>query len=102
MEQNELIDRISFIRTRANLSARKLSMLIGKAEGYIHRLEQSRDFAPTFDSLMAILEVCKTSFEEFAYYSIPQYQIDKQLLGLLKTATAEKKATALAVLNLKA
>ena len=101
MELNELIDRISLIRTRANLSARKLSMLIGKAEGYIHRLETSRDFAPTFDSLMAILEVCKCPCEEFYYYSITQYATDKEIIDLLKSATQERKMTALSVLRLK-
>ena len=30
MDNNELINRIGFIRNRANLSARKLSMEIGK------------------------------------------------------------------------
>ena len=101
MELNELIDRISFIRTRANLSARKLSMLIGKAEGYIHRLEQSRDFAPTFDALMAILQVCNCSCEEFNYYQIAQYKRDKEIIDLLKTASDERKNMALALLKMK-
>ena len=65
MDNNELINRISFIRNRANWSARKLSMEIGKTDSYIHRLETSKSFAPTFETLMEILEACNTTTEEF-------------------------------------
>ena len=56
MDLNELIDRIGYIRSKANLSARKLSLAIGKNAGYIHMLETNRNFAPTFETLAAILE----------------------------------------------
>lgn len=46
MERTEIINRISFLRTRANLSARALSIKIGKNEGYINRLEAKKDFFP--------------------------------------------------------
>ena len=101
MELNELIDRISYIRTRANLSARKLSMLIGKTEGYIHSMEQSRKFAPTFETLNDILEVCDTTLEEFFYYDIEEYHNDKEIITMLKTAPKSKKEIVISVLNLK-
>ena len=101
MELNELINRISFIRSRVNLSARKLSQQIGKTDGYIHHLEQSKKFAPSFETLMAILEVCNTSFEEFAYYDIAAYQTDKQILNLLRDASPERKAIAVEILKVK-
>lgn len=44
MDINDIIDRIGIIRTRANLSARALSLAIGKSDGYIHLLETSRKF----------------------------------------------------------
>ncbi len=34
MELSTLIERIGYIRIRANLSARKLSLMIGKNAGY--------------------------------------------------------------------
>ena len=43
MDLNELIDRIGYIRSKANLSARKLSLAIGKNAGYIHMLETNRN-----------------------------------------------------------
>lgn len=42
MTVNEIIERIGYIRTRANLSARALSLAIGKTESYINRMEQKR------------------------------------------------------------
>ncbi len=100
MEINELVERIAFIRTRANLSARKLSILIGKTDGYIHNLEQARSFAPTFETFCAILKACNVSFEEFFYPKIENYKRDKELLELLKTAPDEKRDIALAILKL--
>ena len=100
MEINELVERLGYIRTRANLSARKLSLLIGKTEGYIHNLEQARSFAPTFETLCDILRVCNVTFEEFFYPKIEDYRKDKELLDLLKTAPKEKRDIALAILKL--
>lgn len=101
MTLNELIERISFIRNRANLSARKLSMLIGKTEGYIHHMEQSKNFAPTFETLSDILEVCNTTFEEFFYKDISSYKKDKELLDLIQNSTDSKKDIAISILKLK-
>ena len=105
MEVGELIDRISFIRNRANLSARKLSMLIGKTETYIHRMETTKgtqhQFAPTFESLMAILAACNTTPEEFFYSSIPQYKTDVELLSLFRNAPQERKQVCLDMLRVR-
>ena len=99
MELNELIDRIGFIRTRANLSARKLSLEIGKTESYINRMEVAKNFAPTFETLLDILEVCNTSIHEFFYHSIPAYKQDCQIIELLKGVTPERKAAVIALIG---
>jgi transcriptional regulator with XRE-family HTH domain len=91
MTLNNLIERIGYIRNRACLSARKLSMEIGKNAGYIHMLETTKNFAPTFETLLDILDACNTTVEEFFYYSIPAYQQDKQLIEKLKLISNDKK-----------
>ena len=101
MDISELINRIGYIRNRANLSARKLSIEIGKNECYIHRLETSKSFAPTFETLMDILDVCNTTTEEFFYYDISAYKQDKEILSLLETASPEKKNAIITLLKLK-
>lgn len=98
MELSTLIERIAYIRTRANLSARKLSLLIGKNAGYIHMLEQNKNFAPTFDTLMAILETCNTTVEEFFYYDIKAYKQDYLIIELLKKVKEEDKKNAIITL----
>ena len=84
MTLEELIERIGYIRNRANLSARKLSLAIGKNAGYIHMLETNRNFAPTFETLLEILDACNTDTEEFFYYSIPAYRHDKEIIEKAK------------------
>ena len=98
MELNDLIERISLIRTRAKLSARKLSLAIGKNAGYIHMLETNRNFAPTFETFMAILDVCGSSTEEFFYYSIHSYERDKKIIEKLKPVSDDKKDAVLKLL----
>lgn len=100
MELNTLIERIGYIRVRANLSARKLSLMIGKNAGYIHMLEQNKNFAPTFETLTAILEACNTTTEEFFYYDIQAYKQDREIIELLKkNRDEEKKKAILTLLN---
>ena len=95
MELNTLIERIGYIRNRANLSARKLSLEIGKNAGYIHMLETTKNFAPTFDTLIAIIEACRSSVEEFFYYDISAYAKDYQIIELLKNTTDNEKKSAI-------
>ena len=97
MELKTMIERIGYIRVRANLSARKLSLLIGKNPGYIHMLEQNKNFAPTFETLSAILEVCNTTSEEFFYYDLFEYKTDAQALNFFKTLSQKQKN---AIMNL--
>ena len=99
MDLKLLIERIGYIRTRANLSARKLSTLIGKNQGYIHMLEQNKNFAPSFDTLLAILEACHTTTEEFFYYSLEAYEKDSQIIDLLKTVGDERKEAVITLLS---
>ena len=102
MDIRALVERIAFIRTRANLSARKLSLAIGKTDGYINGLEARKNFAPTFETLMAILDACNTTVAEFFYYDIEQYARDKEMIDLFGMCGDEKKSIATAVLRLKA
>lgn len=91
MEMTEIIKRISFIRTRASLSARELSLRIGKNENYINRLEYKKDFNPTIKTLNDIIVACGSSCEEFFYYDINEYEKDKEIIALLKNIPRSKK-----------
>ncbi|MDR0976095.1 MAG: helix-turn-helix domain-containing protein [Christensenellaceae bacterium] len=98
---NELVNRIAYLRNRANLSARKLSLRIGKAEGYCHKLESDKSFAPSFETMIEILEAVNSNFQELFYDNIADYKTDKELLTLLKSATPDRKQLAIDLLKVK-
>ncbi len=91
MELIEIINRISQLRTRAGLSARELSIRIGKNEAYINRLEYRKNFEPSISVINDIAEACGSSLQEFFYYDILQYKEDKKILELLKHTNDKKK-----------
>lgn len=91
MTVNEIVQRISILRTRAGLSARELSLMIGKNEAYISRLESKDSFEPSVSTLIEIIEACNSNIIEFFYYDISQYDKDIEIISLLKTTTAKKK-----------
>ena len=98
MDLKEIVNRIGIIRTRANLSARALSLAIGKNASYIHLLENSRTtFEPSLSVLLEIIEVCDSTPEEFFSTDIYQYKQDKQVLEFLKTLSPYQKE---AIMNL--
>ena len=101
MDNLEIISRISKARTKANLSAKGLSLSAGLNHGYISKLESDKNFLPSMDAFMNILDACNMQPEEFFYYDIDAYQKDKEIITLLKNASDEKKKIILEILNLK-
>ena len=98
MDIKEIIKRIGIIRTRANLSARALSLAIGKNASYIHLLESRKNtFEPSLSVLLDIIAACNSTPEEFFSYDIDQYSIDKKTLNFLKTLSPYQKE---AIMNL--
>jgi transcriptional regulator with XRE-family HTH domain len=97
MDLDEVITRIGILRNRANLSARALSLEIGKNSGYINRLESKRDFVPTITVLLDIIEACGSTPEEFFYHDIFDYKTDKKFLDFIKPLSERQKN---AIMNL--
>ncbi len=98
MSIQEIVERIGIIRTRANLSARALSLTIGKNASYIHLLESEKTtFEPSLSVLLDIIEVCGSTPEEFFYSDLNIYKQDKQALDFFKTLSSYQKE---AIMNL--
>ena len=98
MDIKEIINRIGVIRTRANLSARALSLAIGKNASYIHLLESNKtSFEPSLSVLLDIINVCGSTPEEFFYSDLQQYKVDKKSLEFFKTLSSYQKE---AIMNL--
>ena len=95
---DDVIRRISVIRTRANLSARELSLRIGKSEAYINRLECRKNFEPSISVIGEIIEACGSTPAEFFYHDLAQYKTDHEIIDLLKCCKNDTKKQAILAL----
>lgn len=100
MDKNDIIAKISQLRTKAGLSARDLSLRIGKNSAYISRLESKNDsFEPSVSALLEIIEACGSTPLEFFYYNSYTYEKDKQIINLLEKAKPEVKDAVIKILE---
>ena len=99
MELNESINRISQLRIREGMSARELSLRIGKNEAYINGLGYRKNFEPSISVINDIAEACNSSLEEFFYYDIKSFSKDKQIINPLEKAKPEIKEAVIKILE---
>lgn len=100
MDKNDIIAKISQLRTKAGLSARDLSLRIGKNSAYISRLESKNDsFEPSVSALLEIIEACGSTPLEFLYYNSYTYEKDRQIISLLQKAKPEVKDAVIKILE---
>ncbi len=99
MTLEEIIDRISKLRTQSGFSARELSLRIGKNETYINRLEYRKNFEPSITVINDIVETCGSTMEEFFYYDINSYKVDCEIIRLLQDLPKSKKLAIIELLK---
>lgn len=90
MDIKEILLRIGFVRNHANLSARELSQRMGMSPQYVAQLESGR-IVLTVEKLLQILEICEFPIDRFFSANIVDYNIDKELEGLIQTLNSSKK-----------
>ncbi len=98
MDGKEIIERIGYFRTKAKLSQKALSIDIDMNIGYINRLESKKDFLPSLDVLLKIINACGITVEEFFYSDVNKYDEDKLILAKLKELPYEKRDALLKLL----
>ncbi len=99
MNKLEIIERIGYFRTKAKLSQKALSIDIDMNVGYINRLECKKDFLPSLEVLLKIIEVCGVTVEEFFYGDIENYKQDKEILNMLKDLPRDKREALISLLK---
>ena len=99
MTKNELIDRISKARINANLSARALSLMVDMKDGYISRLESKKDFLPSAEVLLAIIEACGLTEEQFFYHDMFGYDKDAEFIRLFARLSPKKKDALISLIS---
>ena len=87
-----LIDRLGYIRTKANLSARELSQRIDKSIAYIAKFDNG-DFSIPTEILLDAIEICGSTPEEFFWEDIAKYKEQKELLTSYDKLSVESKET---------
>lgn len=90
MEIKEILTRIGYVRNKANLSAREVSLRMGMSPQYVAQLESGR-IVLTVEKLLQILEICEFPIERFFSSNIVDYQIDNELKILIDSLPADKK-----------
>lgn len=98
MDLKEVIARIGYFRTKANLSARALSFCIDKNPAYITKLE-SGEYEPSVRVLLNIIDACGITVEKFFYHNIATYEVDKECLKTIEKLTVDKKTALNTLLN---
>lgn len=90
LSHKEIIDRIDYFRTKKNISAYKLGMLLGHSKTYFYRIE-SGEIQLTLNNFLEILEILNISTSEF-FSPIIEEQ-DKLLFEKIKNLSPDNKRT---------
>ena len=90
MDIKEILSRIGYVRSKANLSAREVSLRMGMSPQYVAQLESGR-IVLTVEKLLQILEICDFPIERFFSSNIDDYNIDNELKGLIEALPQDKK-----------
>ena len=91
MDKVDIINRIGYIRVKAKLTQKALSTAIDMNASYINRLESKKDFLPSLEVLLKIIEVCGSTPEEFFYHDISAYEQDRIVADKIKSLPDDVK-----------
>lgn len=98
-EKKDIAIRIGAFRQKANLSARSLSLLIEKADGYINRIETTTEHLPSMETFIMIIKACGITPEQFFYHNPKTYESDMQLLKIFENLSEENREHLIALLK---
>lgn len=90
MEIKEVLSRIGYVRNKANLSAREVSLRMGMSPQYVAQLESGR-IVLTVEKLLQILVICEFPIERFFSSNIAEYNVDNDLKLLIESLPLDKK-----------
>lgn len=85
-----LINKVGYFRNKAGLSARALSLMVGKSTSYISKFEMGEINLPS-ELLFDIISACGVTLEEFFYENEQDYEKNKLLFQKFKKLSDENK-----------
>ena len=94
--RKEVLGRLTALRKKAGLTAKKLSQELGREDTYITRVENG-NFFPLLSELEKILDILGSSLEELFYKEFDQYQMDKELVEAFRYVGQKERDVLLAL-----
>ena len=94
----DIIDRVVFFRWQKKLSAKELSLRIGKAEDYISKLESRNFNLPTF-VLLEILNALEVEANEFFSKDYKNYVVNKRIVNAIEGLSDRQRMLILELLE---
>ena len=104
MERNftndEILNRIAYLKNKKGLSAFQLSLQLGHASTYFYRL-QTKTVKLGVEMLLEILEILDVSTQKFFYPDIENYEADMEILRAYKSLNEEEQKSIRTILKMK-
>ena len=100
MDYKQIVERLSLIRTRKNLSSREFGMMLGNSETYFYKIEDN-SIILNVPKLLEVLEALNISTEELFYDDLDNYKRDKEILQITKSLTKEELEALILLLKRK-
>ena len=100
MDYKQIIERLSLIRARKNLSSREFGRMLGNSNTYFYKVEDG-SIILSLPKLMEMLEALEIKTEEFFYNDFDNYKKDKEILEITKSLSTEELEALILLLKRK-
>lgn len=94
IDYNEIIHRVGFFRTKADLSARETSLRLGYSEQFMKRIE-NKSVELKVRTLLDFFEIVDITPQDFFFMGDHYNKEDKNVLDLYNNLSADNKQTIL-------
>lgn len=95
---SEVINRIGFFRTKANLSSRETSLRLGYSEQFMKRIE-NQSVELRVRTLLQFLDVIEITPQDFFYLGEQYSKEDKNVLDLFNNLSSDNKQIILSLMK---
>ncbi len=90
VDYNEVVNRMGYFRTQANLSMREMSFRLGYTEQFIKRIE-NKSVELKVKTLLDFCDIVGITIQDFFYLGESYNKEDKNLLELYGSLSADNK-----------
>lgn len=98
MEIKDVLTKIGYVRNKANLSAREVSLRMGMSPQYVAKIE-SGNIVLTVEKLLDILKICNFPVSNFFYDKNDKIEIEKEITEIIQSLPLEKKKNIIELLK---